>query len=66
MKKKQEIVITFSPDGATELKVAGFKGKSCYDATRFLEETLGKVTSDKKTSDYYQKEKTGEKKHGRN
>ena len=38
-------------DGRVEETVEGFTGNSCNDATRNLEEALGKVTVKNKTSD---------------
>jgi len=40
-------------DGRVEETVEGFTGSSCIDATRNLENTLGKVTVKNKTSDAF-------------
>ena len=40
-------------DGRVEETVEGFTGNSCNDATRNLEEALGKVTVKNKTSDAF-------------
>ena len=37
-------------DGRVEETVEGFTGNSCNEATKNLEETLGKVTAKKQTS----------------
>ena len=40
-------------DGRVEETVEGFIGDSCNEATKNLEDALGKVTVKKKTSDAY-------------
>ena len=40
-------------DGRVEETVEGFNGYSCNEATKNLEDALGKVTVKKKTSDAY-------------
>ena len=40
-------------DGRVEETVEGFSGNSCNDATKNLEDALGKVTVKKKTSDAF-------------
>ena len=40
-------------DGRVEETVEGFTGNSCNEATRNLEDSLGKVTVKKKTSDAF-------------
>ena len=40
-------------DGRVEETVEGFNGSSCNDATRNLENALGKVTVKNKTSDEF-------------
>ena len=40
-------------DGRVEETVEGFSGSSCNDATRNLENALGKVTVKNKTSDAF-------------
>ena len=40
-------------DGRVEETVEGFTGNSCNDATKNLEDTLGKVTAKNKTSDAF-------------
>ena len=34
----------------------GFKGKACVKSSQFIEEALGKITSTKKTSEFYAEE----------
>ena len=40
-------------DGRVEETVEGFTGSSCNEATKNLEDSLGKVTVKKKTSDAF-------------
>jgi len=55
----QQIVIVVRPDGTTEAKTEGFTGRSCLAATRFLENTLGKVEADRKSPEFYAAESSG-------
>lgn len=41
------------PDGRVEEKVTGIKGNSCAEVTRKIEEQLGCVLRQEKTSDYF-------------
>lgn len=36
-----KIILTFNPDGSTVTEVEGIVGRSCKDATAFLEKELG-------------------------
>ena len=40
-------------DGRVEETVVGFNGNSCNEATKNLEDAVGKVTEKKKTSDAF-------------
>lgn len=48
--KKIEIII--APDGSSEVKTLGFRGRECLQASQFLELTLGEKQSEKLTLDY--------------
>lgn len=48
------IEIIVSPKGDTQLQTKGFQGRSCQDASRFLEQALGAKVSDSLTAEYYQ------------
>jgi len=50
----QTIELIVSPKGETKLVTKGFAGSRCQDASRFLEQALGRVLRDKKTTTYYQ------------
>jgi len=48
------IEILVSPEGKVKLTTHGFIGTSCRKATRFLKAALGKVSSERKTPEYYE------------
>ena len=52
----KEIIVDIGLDGEVKVETKGYKGKSCTDASKFIEEALGTVTSNKFTPEYYQKE----------
>lgn len=47
-----EVVVT--PDGTTAVQTKGYQGSACLDASRFLEQMLGTVTQERKTSEFYE------------
>ena len=47
------IEIVVAPDGSTQIETRGFAGKTCLDASRFLEAALGQKTSERMTPEYY-------------
>lgn len=49
----QEIIVTFNENGDPIISAHGIKGKSCIDATKFLEKALGQKQDDIKTNEYY-------------
>ena len=49
--KTIEIVVT--ADGQTTVQTRGFAGVSCRDATRQLEQALGKVANERLTPEFY-------------
>ena len=55
MNLKEQIVVWVSPEGAITIDALGFTGKSCEEATRFLEEGLGVVGRKQRGRDYYRK-----------
>ena len=48
------IEITVSPTGETTVQTNGFTGGSCRDASKFIEQALGVVTSDRKTAEFFE------------
>lgn len=56
MASKEEITITITPEGETEVSVKGVKGKGCQQLTAALEKALGAVISDTPTDEMNQRE----------
>ena len=52
MSMTKQIIVTISPDGAIKLDAQGYKGKSCADATKFLEKLMSGSKSTKKPEFY--------------
>lgn len=52
----KKIEVTVTPQGETTVTTVGFKGKSCQDATKQLEQALGIVQSEQKLPAFYQTE----------
>jgi hypothetical protein len=50
----KEIILTIDNEGRTSLQTKGFKGKSCMQASKFLEEALGNTTKNEFTPEYYE------------
>jgi hypothetical protein len=56
MAEKQKMEITILPNGEVSIKVLCVPGPSCEQVSAALEESLGKVKSREKTTEYYQEE----------
>ena len=56
--KTIEIIVT--REGKTSVQTRGFSGTSCRDASRLIEQALGKVAEDKLTAEFYQTESVRE------
>ena len=56
MSSKERIDVWISPEGAITLDAVGYTGKTCEEATKFLEESLGTVGRKQRTRDYYRVE----------
>ncbi len=50
----KRIILTVAPNGTPTLKTEGYQGKACKDASKFLEQALGAVESEKLTPEYHQ------------
>lgn len=61
--KMEEIIIDVAPDGTTKITTKGFKGKSCKEATKAIEEALGTVVNDIPTPEMHVHEQTRVKAH---
>ena len=48
------IEVVVSPQGKTTVQSKGFAGAECLQATKWLEQSLGIVTADNKTSEFFQ------------
>ena len=48
------IEIIVSPSGETTVLTRGYAGGDCLQASKFIEQALGKVTDEAKTSEFYQ------------
>jgi hypothetical protein len=47
------VVITVDPKGASQVETKGFSGASCREASRFVEEALGRRTAEHLTPEFY-------------
>ncbi len=57
MKQQKVINVVIGLNGEVEISAEGYKGKSCLEASKFLEEALGLTTDKrKKLPEYYQEE----------
>lgn len=50
---EKKIVVRFETDGSTSLETKGFQGEECRKASAFLEEALGKKTSEELTLEFF-------------
>lgn len=57
MSKQIEIVV--APDGRTRLETKGFNGSSCQDASRFMEQALGRINDEQRTAEFFTPASTG-------
>ncbi len=48
------IEVVVSPTGETKVQTEGYAGAACLEASKFLEQALGVVTTEHKTPDFYQ------------
>ncbi|QDV20669.1 hypothetical protein Pan153_53450 [Gimesia panareensis] len=51
---KQTIEIIIAPDGQSRIESHGFTGNDCRTASRFLEQALGKSTSEQLKPEFHQ------------
>ena len=54
------IEITVSSSGQTQVETKGFAGSECREASRFIEQALGKQTGEKLTSDFFVSQPTSQ------
>jgi hypothetical protein len=48
------IEVLVSPQGEAVVQTRGYVGADCLQASQFLEQALGSITTDRKTAEYYQ------------
>jgi len=53
----KEITVDVDSDGSVSIDANGFSGADCEEATRFLEEALGKEQIRKRKPEYYRPQK---------
>ena len=53
-----KIEIIVSPRGETSVQTKGFAGSSCREASRFLEEALGKRIGERLTAEFHAGQET--------
>ncbi|MCH7687345.1 MAG: DUF2997 domain-containing protein [Planctomycetes bacterium] len=49
------VEIIISPSGETKVETKGFAGAECREASRFIEEALGKRIGEKLTGEFHQR-----------
>lgn len=54
------IEITVSSKGETTVQTKGFTGGECREASRFVEQALGRKAGETLTAEYYQEQPTGQ------
>ncbi len=52
MRKTIEIIV--SPTGQTQVETRGFTGNACRDASRFVEQALGRQTGEQLTAEFHE------------
>ena len=50
------IEITVGPRGETKVETKGFSGGACREASRFVEQALGRKTAETLTAEFYQEQ----------
>ncbi len=54
------IEITVSPRGETQVETRGFTGSECREASRFVEQALGRKTAETLTAEFHQGQQAGQ------
>ena len=60
------IEIIVSPDGQPRVETKGFEGKTCQEASRFIEEALGRRQGERLTPEYFQHNHLSERRREHN
>lgn len=56
-----EMVLIFNEDGTVYKETRGFKGKSCVEKTKFIEDALGTAKDRKFKAEYHESESQSDK-----
>jgi hypothetical protein len=48
------IEVLVSPTGEVSVQTKGYAGADCLQASKFLEQTLGVTSADRKTTEFYE------------
>jgi hypothetical protein len=59
MSKTIEIIV--APDGNTRVKTKGFTGGECREASRFVEQALGRHVDEQVTAEFHQTASTDQR-----
>lgn len=59
------IEIVISPSGQSTVQTRGFSGSSCRDASRFIEQAIGRPTGERLTAEFRQVQPIQENQHQR-
>ena len=51
---QREFDIVIAPDGGVEVRVKGYKGKSCLEVLKMFEQVVGELQSRRETSEFYE------------
>ena len=54
------IEITVSPKGDTQVETRGFTGSECREASRFVEQALGRKTAETLTAEFHKGQQAGQ------
>jgi hypothetical protein len=54
----KQIIVTVTSDGGTQIETRGFQGADCQAGSQFLEEALGRRSSEQLTAEFHESETT--------
>lgn len=54
------IEVLVSPQGETTVQTQGYIGRDCLQASQFLEEALGVVLAERKTTEFFQSQQAAQ------
>ena len=53
---QREFNITIGADGSVEVHIKGYKGRSYTEAVKLLQQIVGEIKAEQKTSEFYEPE----------